>query len=418
MPANGDRLAVALLTGGSDKPYALGLSAALAQRGVAIDFIGSNELDCDAVRSTPGLTFLNFRGDQREDAPFTVKMTRILVYYGRLIRYVAATATPVLHILWNNRFEVFDRTLLMAYYRAAGKRVVLTAHNVNMAARNRSDTWLNRLSLRIQYRLCHHIFVHTDDMKGQLVRQFGVPASRVTVIPFGVNDTIPTTAMTAAEARQRLGIAAGERVLLFFGQIAPYKGLQYLIDACGILAQSQHPVRVIIAGKVKRGSESYWDGVQRRIAELGVGDFVTPMVRFIPDEEVEPYFKAADAVVIPYVDIFQSGVPFLAFSFGLPVIATDVGSLREDVTPETGLLCRPQDAADLARVIRVFYQGPLYRDLASAAIQIRRFVTEQHSWDAVAQRTIAAYRDVVHQDREDPAVSADDRQEVTSACRE
>ena len=53
---------------------------------------------------------------------------------------------------------------------------------------------------------------------------------------------------------------------------------------------------------------------------------------------------ASDAVVIPYVDIFQSGVPFLAFSFGLPVIATDVGSLREDVTSETGLLCRPRDA--------------------------------------------------------------------------
>ena len=67
-------------------------------------------------------------------------------------------------------------------------------------------------------------------------------------------------------------------------------------------------------------------------------------------------------MVIPYVDIFQSGVPFLAFSFGLPVIATDVGSLREDVTSETGLLCKPRDPADLARAITDFYRGELHQD--------------------------------------------------------
>jgi glycosyltransferase involved in cell wall biosynthesis len=412
-------IAIALLTGGSDKPYALGLSAALAERDVAIDFIGSDELDCPAVRTIRKLTFLNLRGDQREDAPVIAKMARVLRYYGRLIRYVAGTSTPVLHILWNNRFEFFDRTVLMAYYRLAGKRVVLTAHNVNMAARNRSDTWVNRLSLRIQYGLCNHIFVHTDHMKRQLVRQFSVPADRVTVIPFGVNETIPTSAMTPAHARQNLGIDVDDRVLLFFGQIAPYKGLEYLIDAVGALASKKQRVRVIIAGKVKRGSEAYWDSVHRRITQLGLNDLVTQAVRFIPDAEVEPYFKAADAVVLPYLDIFQSGVPFLAFSFGLPVIATDVGSLREDITPETGLLCRPQDAADLARAIEDFFEGPLRRDPAGTAIRIRHLARERHSWDTVAQRTTAVYARVLRRRALEgtPALPSDDRQGAP-ACRE
>ena len=265
---------VALLTGGSDRPYALGLASALATRGVVIDFIGSDELNCPDVHAIPDLRFVNLRGDQREEAPFREKVSRILLYYARLLHYAAGAQAPILHVLWNNKFELFDRTLLMAYYRLVGKRVVLTAHNVNAAARNGKDSCLNRLSLRIQYRLCHHVFVHTDGMKGQLVAEFSVLADRVTVIPFGINDTIPKIGMTQAAARQQLGIGSSDRALLFFGQIAPYKGLEYLIEAVAILARGVEQVRLIIAGKVKRGSEDYWRNAQRSIAELGIGELV------------------------------------------------------------------------------------------------------------------------------------------------
>jgi D-inositol-3-phosphate glycosyltransferase len=382
---------VALLTGGSDKPYALGLASALAAQGIGLDFVGSDELDCPEVRAVPGLRFLNLRGDQSEDASLPVKAARIVAYYIRLTRYVATASAPVLHILWNNKFEVFDRTLLMVYYRAFGKRVVLTAHNVNVAARNGTDGWFNRLTLRIQYRLCDHVFVHTESMKRQLAGEFGVPERRVTVVPFGINDTIPETGMTPAVARRQLGVPTTDRLLLFFGQIAPYKGLEYLIQAVGLLAAAGRPVRVIVAGKVKRGSEDYWRRIERLIEELGVGELVFRMIQFIPDDQVEPFFKAADAVVLPYVDIFQSGVPFLAFSFGVPVIATDVGSLREDVTRETGVLCRERDAVDLARAVDEFYAGHLGRDPASARGRIRVLVAERHSWETVAHRTIVAY---------------------------
>jgi D-inositol-3-phosphate glycosyltransferase len=382
---------VALLTGGSDKPYALGLASALAARGIVIDFIGSDELACPEVHAIPDLRFMNLRGDQRENVPFLRKFSRVLLYYARLIRYAARVKPPILHILWNNKFELFDRTLLMAYYRSVGKRIVLTAHNINAAARNGSDGWRNRLSLRIQYRLCHHIFVHTDAMKRQLVAEFSVAPDRVTVIPFGINDTIPKTGMTQTTARQQLGIETSERALLFFGQIAPYKGLEYLIQAIANLARAGERVRLIVAGKVKRGSEEYWRSAERLISEFGIGELVVQTVRFIPDDQVEPYFKAADAVVIPYVDIFQSGVPFLAFSFGLPVIATDVGSLREDVTSEMGLLCRPKDPADLARAVTDFYRSGFYWASSEVRARIRRVAEQRHSWETVSERTNAVY---------------------------
>lgn len=185
---------------------------------------------------------------------------------------------------------------------------------------------------------------------------------------------------------------AGERGLLFFGQIAPYKGVEYLIAAVAMLAKAGQRVRVIVAGKGKRGSEDYWRHIQRSILDFGIGDLVVQKIHFIPDDEVENYFKAADAVVIPYVNIFQSGVPFLAFSFGLPVIATDVGSLREDITNETGFLWRPKDPGDLARAIAEFYQSGLLQDQEGGVrVRIRRFAAERHSWETVGERTNAVY---------------------------
>jgi D-inositol-3-phosphate glycosyltransferase len=257
-------------------------------------------------------------------------------------------------------------------------------------------------------------------MKRELVSQFAVPNDRVTVIPFGINDTIPKTALTQAAAREQLGIGTAGRALLFFGQIAPYKGLEYLIEAVALLAKHGERVRLIIAGKVKRGSEDYWRNAQRLIAELGIGGVVTQKIQFIPDEQVEPYFKAADAVVIPYVDIFQSGVPFLAFSFGLPVIATDIGSLREDVTSETGLLCRPKDPFDLARAITEFYQSGLHQGSSEVRARIRSLAEDRHSWETVSERTKAVYASLAP-DRGRVglgASTAEHPQEASSKCQE
>src|SRR6185503_19043787 len=151
---------VALLTAGRDKPYALGLASTLIARGIRLDFIGSDEVDGPELHNTPLVRFLNLRGDQRENAPLLNKIVRVLAYYSRLVRYVAAASPPVLHILWNNKFELFDRTVLMLFYRLLGKKIVLTAHNVNAGERDSKDDWINRRSLAIQYGLAHHIFVH------------------------------------------------------------------------------------------------------------------------------------------------------------------------------------------------------------------------------------------------------------------
>ncbi len=383
---------ISLLTGGIDKHYAVGLAAALAERGVGVDFIGSDEVDGPEVRGIRGVRFLNLRGDQREHVALRRKVIRVLIYYARLVTHAAVVRPRVLHILWNNKFELFDRTVLMLYYRLLGNRVTLTAHNVNAAKRDARDTWLNRVSLRIQYRLCDQIFVHTERMRAELIAGFGVPPGKITVIPYGINEVIPTRQVTRREARILLGLREDDRVLLFFGQIAPYKGLQYLVSALTALARTAAPVSLVIAGKIKKGHAEYWRRIQRSIAESDIGDRVYPRIEFIPDADVEPYFVAADAVVIPYIDIFQSGIPFLAFSFGVPVIATDVGSLREDIIDgKTGFICRPGDSGDLAETIRRYFASDLYKRLDMHRSTIQEFARERHSWTSVSKLTAAVY---------------------------
>ena len=387
---------VCLLTGGDDRPYALGMATALIGQGISIDFIGSDKLDAPELHTSSLLTFLNLRGDQREDAPLRRKVVRILAYYARLAKYAARSRARIFHILWNNKFEHFDRTVLMLYYRLFGKRIILTAHNVNMRKRDGCDNWLNRLSLGIQYRLCHHIMVHTAAMKDQLVADFGIASQRVSVIPFGINNTSPITTLARRGARERIGLGQDEKTLLFFGQIAPYKGLEYLTAAMAELAKEDKNLRLVIAGRIKPGYTDYWNAVQREISRAGLENCLIQHVRFIPETDVEIYFKAADVAVIPYVEIFQSGVPFLSYSFGLPVIATDVGSLRNDIVEaKTGFLCRPADTADLARAIRSYFTSDLYHDLNQHRRTIREFANERNSWTKVGEIIEGVYQRVL-----------------------
>lgn len=383
--------AVALLTGGGDRPYAFGLATALISSGAAMDLIGSDELDCPEFHGKPGVNFLNLRGNQQPDASLIRKMSRVSMFYAKLIRYAATAKPRIFHILWNNKFQFFDRTLLMLYYRLLGKRIVLTAHNVNAGRRDSKDTPLNRLTLRIQYWLADHIFVHSEEMKLELIEEFGVLGSRVTVIPFGINNSVPNTPLTPIEAKQRLDIRDGERTILFFGNIASYKGLEYLVTAFQQILARRDDYRLIIAGR-PRNRESYWTAVREKIGEDVKRGRILLRAEFIPDEEIEIYFKAADVLVLPYRHIYQSGVLFLGYSFGLPALVADVGSLGDEIVEgSTGFVFKPEDPVDLARAIERYFASDLYTDLSRRRQEIRDYATKRYSWDVVGQVTMSIY---------------------------
>ena len=386
--------AVALLTGGQDKSYAFGLCAALVEQGVSVDFVGSNEVDSPHLHAHPKINFLNLRGDQSRNAISLKKAWRLFRYYSRLMAYAVTARPKIFHVLWNERLVLFDRTLLMLWYRVNGRRIVYTAHNVNAGTRDAADTLLNQLSLKAQYGLADRIFVHTERMKGELLAQFGVPARKISVIPFGINDTVPNTSLTREQARQRLGLSPGHKTLLFFGRITPYKGLEDLVEALSQLRKQDDSYRLIIAGAVK-GCDDYWRKVEAAIERGGVRGNLIERIEFIPEADTELYFKAADALVLPYRSIFQSGVLVLGYNFGLPVIAADVGSLKEDIIEgRTGFVCPAADPGGLAQAIERYFASGLCQNPELRGQEIRHYASERFSWTKVGQITSKVYADV------------------------
>lgn len=389
-------LKIGLLTGCQDRPYALGLAMALIAKGVHVDEIGSDNEDSAELHVTPNLRFLNFRGSQHEGVNFAEKLWKLAVYYARLMRYAARSKPRILHILWNNKIEWFDRTILMLYYKTLGKKVALTAHNVNQARRDAKDSLLNRITLGIQYRLCDHIFVHTPKMKDELCRDFGVAEKVVTVIRHPINNAFPDTELAPAEAKRRLGLRDDEKAVLFFGRIRPYKGIEHLLAAFQLLAAKHSNYRLIIAGEPKKGSEEYREEIERAVKQDFTPGKIILKIQFIPDEEMEIYLKAADVLVLPYKEIFQSGVLFLAYSFGLPVVATDVGSFREEIVEgTTGFLCQPGDPAELEKAIERYFASGLYKNLKVRRQELKDYAEANHSWNAVADLTRNAYAEML-----------------------
>jgi D-inositol-3-phosphate glycosyltransferase len=243
----------------------------------------------------------------------------------------------------------------------------------------------------VQYHLVDRIFVHTDRMKTELVNNFRIAETKVVVIPFGINDTSPTTSLSPTEAKARLEVGTSSRVILCFGQIAPYKGLEYLVRAFSDLAKGDDSYRLVIAGKPK-WNQTYWGQIRQLIDDSGVAQRIIQKIGHVPDEETEIYFKAADVLVLPYVEIFQSGVIFLAYSFGLPVLAADVGSLKGSIIHgRTGYVFRTRDCADLAKKIEQYFQSEMFLKLETTRSEIKAYATMQYSWQNVTAITTPVY---------------------------
>ena len=187
------------------------------------------------------------------------------------------------------------------------------------------------------------------------------------------------------EAREFLHIGADEKVLLFFGFIRRYKGLDLLLEAMNLL--QQHPeasgIRLLVAGEYYEDEKKYTD----LIARLGIGNSLILKTDFIPDAQVKYYLCAADAVVQPYRNATQSGVTPLAYHFEKPMIVTDVGALADYVQHgKTGLVAKPDAASLAAAIIRYFELGESY---FLAAIQEAK---KTYSWKNFVQRILQLFQ--------------------------
>ena len=185
-----------------------------------------------------------------------------------------------------------------------------------------------------------------------------------------------------ARQRQRLGIRHDKRTILFFGNIAPYKGTRIPYHCISTDPARPDDYQLIIAGRPKNCEKILDQQSRKRSKKTSRADeYCSGRTTFLMTRP-RSYFKAADVLVLPYRHIYQSGVLFLGYSFGLPVIAADVGSLQDEIVEgKTGFVFRPEDPTDLAKTIERYFASDLFADLKSRRPEIREYAKESHSWD-------------------------------------
>lgn len=158
-------------------------------------------------------------------------------------------------------------------------------------------------------------------------------------------------------ARKSLGLTTDQVVLLFFGLVRKYKGLDVLLDALGITKANGITLRVLICGE-------FWEDINRyqsRVRELEITDMVSIDNRYIPNEEIATLFSASDGFVAPYIAGSQSAAVKTAMAYGLPVLASQSIAADLPVGEYPILLHETGNAASLAASIRDFVSGKITR---------------------------------------------------------
>jgi glycosyltransferase involved in cell wall biosynthesis len=253
-------------------------------------------------------------------------------------------------------------------------RTVFIIDNVMPHERRPGDRFMTRLAMR----WVDGFIVQSNIVRRELYDWFPEAKGReVVYVPHPVYDCYPETTLSKDEARRELGLNPGGKVLLFFGLVRRYKGLDILLQALpGILNKSDENIHLLVAGEFYEPEEMY----RRQVADLGLQDRVTIINQYIANEDIGMVFHAADLLVLPYRSATQSGVVQVAYNFGLPVVSTKVGGLPEVVREgETGFLVEPENPDQLGDIIVEYFRG----NLGETMTENLRDARVRFSWDGM-----------------------------------
>ena len=256
-------------------------------------------------------------------------------------------------------------TIARIVKRGTSARVAVICDNVLPHERRPFDA----LFTRYTFRQTDFFIVQSDAVERELKAFW--PDARYRKVPHPVYNIFGSP-MEKQRAKDLLGLRDA-RILLFFGYVRRYKGLNVLLDALRLVPPDLG-VRLLVVGEFYDDEQKY----RTQVRDLHLDDRVTIHSDYLPNEDVARYFSAADAVVLPYVSATQSGIAQIAYNFDKPVIATDVGGLAEVVLHEkTGFVVPPGDPPALAEAIAAFY-----RQEHEAAFTLRvREEKRKYSWE-------------------------------------
>jgi glycosyltransferase involved in cell wall biosynthesis len=383
--------------------YAHCLCQALAERGMDIALVSArlHELT-DVPRAYRLLNHLPLWNPFAADRQMRRGLARRVEQAGKAVRYLVALWITLLTICRERPDIVhtseikflFDLVLFLVPRRF---RIVHTCHNVQRFVETDQEGIVHtgRLWHRAQwlmYRRCDGVIFHAEENLSEFRHVFGFEPARWAIIPHGEYAFFaPEERVSMPQARQQLGLDEAGPLVLFFGALRRYKGLDLLLEALPRLPN----VHLLVAGAPLH-DVSIQD-LHAHARHLDVEDRVIWHLAYIPHGQVHLYFSACDVVALPYRKAYESGVLKIAQALGRPVVVTDTGGLASAVdSGRAGLIVPPEDPQALAQALETLLADPrLAESLARRGQDLAR---TEYSWASVAKRTADFYMGVLERD--------------------
>lgn len=301
----------------------------------------------------------------------------------------------VIHLHWLHRFVITKRwfpaalavllgvrlCLELVLLRALGVRLVWTVHNLLDHERTapRSELAVRQAVAR----LVDRIVVHCEDARKAVSETYRLPervTDRVRVVPHGNFADVYADEVSQSTARDRLDLPTGVPVVTFFGMIRPYKNVPELIET---FKRIDGEARLLVVGN------PWNDAVERRVRGASAADDrVHTVLEFVPEDEIQVYMRASDAIVLPFDSVLTSGSAVLAMTFGRAVVAPFMGCLPELIGSEGGHLYEPTDPDGLRTALR---NATADRDRLRRMGRRNRETIAEFDWNGVAERTRDVY---------------------------
>ncbi|HLC92864.1 MAG TPA: glycosyltransferase family 4 protein [archaeon] len=365
-------------TSGGISDYCFELASSLAKK-TGVEFLTFKEIYPEFLY--PGGAAKENTLDLARHLPEGLSVKPVLSWYNPVgwLKAGLESKGDVFHFQWWTFYLFFPIFAIALISKFRGKKIVCTIHNVL----GHESGLIDRFFSSLIFLLPDKFIVHSGQNKAQLQKNFNINESRISVIPMGVFGLYHGKGISKSGARKKLGIPPKAKVVLFFGIIRKYKGLEDLVEAFKISRKTVGNLFLLVAGKP-------WESEYERSLPKNLGGIENKklVLEHIPSSQIKFYFSAADLVVLPYREFSaQSAVGSTALSFSKPILASDAGGLPELVLNK-GMIFKAGNITEIAsKLNQIFLTKGLLQGMALDSKKLG----QKYSWKGICERTIGLY---------------------------
>lgn len=319
--------------------YTFPLVNGLMNEGVEVDLIidqKKEEENCKCKK------YRLFNTDEKNISKIK-KIMNYICSYRKIIKIIKEEKYDVLHTEWYILSPI-DYYYIKKIKKRNDIKYVATVHDILPFNQKIYDMYFHKKL----YHMADTIILQAPENMKRFASIFPEEQEKTVMIPHGhMLDYVEYA--SKKESRIKLGISNEKKVFLFFGQIKKVKGVDILLRAMAEIKDKYSDLCLVIAGSVWKAD---FDECLRIIDEKKLEPYVLLDIRYIPDEEVKYYYSAADICVLPYTDVYQSGVIQLAYGYKKTVVSSDLPAFTQFVKEgETGFLSKVGDTEDLSKAL-------------------------------------------------------------------